>query len=167
MKILVTGGAGFIGSNLCFRLAKSGHKIKVLDDLSNGRLENLDVNSVDFTEGSILDKNLVTKLVRDVDTVVHLAALGSVPRSINDPETSLEVNFKGTFNILEALRGQEIPIIFSSSSSVYGESKVLPRIESASPEPRSPYAVSKLAAESLVNSYQYSYGISALTLRFF
>lgn len=167
MKILVTGGAGFIGSNLSFRLSSSGHQVKILDDLSNGRIENLDLNSVDFIEGSILDKNLVSKLVREVDAVVHLAALGSVPRSINDPAASLEVNFKGTFNVLEAIKSQKTSIIFSSSSSVYGESKVLPRIESAAPEPRSPYAVSKLAAESLVNSYQYSYGISALTLRFF
>ena len=167
MKILVTGGAGFIGSNLNIKLQSRGHHVKVLDNLSNGTIENIDTSSVEFFKGDILDRNLLEDLTRDVDSVVHLAALGSIPRSIDDPESSLEVNFKGTLNVLEAVRKTKAQLIFSSSSSVYGESQVLPRIESVAAEPRSPYAVSKLAAESLVSAYQLSYGIPTLSLRFF
>ena len=167
MKILVTGGAGFIGSNLNHRLTARGHQVKVLDNLSNGSIENIDTNLVDFFEGDILDKGILEELAIDVDCVVHLAALGSVPRSIVNPEATLEVNLKGTFNVLESVRKTKAHVIFSSSSSVYGESKVLPRIENVAPEPRSPYAVSKLAAESLVSAYQLSYGIPTLSLRFF
>ncbi len=167
MKILVTGGAGFIGSNLSHRLTARGHLVKVLDNLSNGSIENLDTSSVDFFEGDVLDKGMLEDISSDVDCVVHLAALGSVPRSIVNPESSLDVNFKGTFNVLEAARKTMAHVIFSSSSSVYGESKVLPRIENVAAEPRSPYAVSKLAAESLVSAYQLSYGIPTLSLRFF
>lgn len=167
MKILVTGGAGFIGSNLSHRLTARGHLVKVLDNLSNGSIENLDTSSIDFFEGDVLDKGMLEDISSDVDCVVHLAALGSVPRSIVNPESSLDVNFKGTFNVLEAARKTKAHVIFSSSSSVYGESKVLPRIENVAAEPRSPYAVSKLAAESLVSAYQLSYGIPTLSLRFF
>jgi UDP-glucose 4-epimerase len=167
MKILVTGGAGFIGSNLNIKLHSRGHHVKVLDNLSNGTVENIDTSSVEFFKGDILDRSLLEDLTSDVDSVVHLAALGSVPRSIDDPESSLEVNFKGTLNVLEAVRKTKAQFIFSSSSSVYGESRVLPRIESVAAEPRSPYAVSKLAAESLVSAYQLSYGIPTLSLRFF
>jgi UDP-glucose 4-epimerase len=167
MKILVTGGAGFIGSNLNIKLHSRGHHVKVLDNLSNGTVENIDTSSVEFFKGDILDRSLLEDLTSDVDSVVHLAALGSVPRSIDDPESSLEVNFKGTLNVLEAVRKTNAQFIFSSSSSVYGESRVLPRIESVAAEPRSPYAVSKLAAESLVSAYQLSYGIPTLSLRFF
>jgi UDP-glucose 4-epimerase len=167
MKILVTGGAGFIGSNLSHRLTARGHLVKVLDNLSNGSIENLDTSSVDFFEGDVLDKGMLEDISNDVDCVVHLAALGSVPRSIVNPESSLDVNFKGTLNVLEAARKTMAHVIFSSSSSVYGESKVLPRIENVAAEPRSPYAVSKLAAESLVSAYQLSYGIPTLSLRFF
>ena len=167
MNILVTGGAGFIGSNLNIKLSDMGHKVTVLDDLSNGSLDNLELGQVDFIEGSILDRPLVEKLAKEIDLVVHLAALGSVPRSIIDPERSLEVNLKGTFNILESIKARRVPIIFSSSSSVYGESKVLPRTEKAAPEPRSPYAVSKLGAESLVSAYHHSYGIPTLSFRLF
>jgi UDP-glucose 4-epimerase len=167
MKILVTGGAGFIGSNLCIKLLGEGHQIRVLDDLSNGSTANLDLNQIDFIEGSILDISLLGKAVRDVDAVVHLAALGSVPRSIQDPRSSIEVNFTGTLNVLEALKDRKTPMIFSSSSSLYGESKVLPRVETTAAEPRSPYAVSKLAAESLVSAYYHSYGIPTLSFRFF
>lgn len=167
MKILVTGGAGFIGSNLCIKLISGGHQIRVLDDLSNGSTANLGMTKIDFVEGSILNKSLLAKVVTDVDAVVHLAALGSVPRSIEDPSLSIEVNFSGTLNVLEALKDRKVPVIFSSSSSLYGESKVLPRVETAAPEPRSPYAVSKLAAESLMSAYQHSYGIPTLSFRFF
>jgi len=167
MKILVTGGAGFIGSNLCIKLLGDGHQIRVLDDLSNGSTANLDLNQIDFIEGSILDISLLRKAVSDVDAVVHLAALGSVPRSIQDPRSSIEVNFTGTLNVLEALKDGKTPMIFSSSSSLYGESKVLPRVETTAAEPRSPYAVSKLAAESLVSAYYHSYGIPTLSFRFF
>jgi UDP-glucose 4-epimerase len=167
MKILVTGGAGFIGSNLCIKLLGEGHQIRVLDDLSNGSTAYLDLNQIDFIEGSILDVSLLGKVVRDVDAVVHLAALGSVPRSIQDPRSSIEVNFTGTLNVLEALKNRKTPMIFSSSSSLYGESKVLPRVETTAAEPRSPYAVSKLAAESLVSAYYHSYGIPTLSFRFF
>jgi UDP-glucose 4-epimerase len=167
MKILVTGGAGFIGSNLCIKLLSDGHQIRVLDDLSNGSTTNLDLTQIDFVEGSILNTSLLGKVVRDVDSVVHLAALGSVPRSIQDPKSSIEVNFTGTLNVLEALKDRKTPMIFSSSSSLYGESKVLPRVETTAAEPRSPYAVSKLAAESLVSAYYHSYGIPTLSFRFF
>lgn len=168
--VLVTGGAGFIGANLCERLlaTESVAAVRVLDDLSNGLLENLDGLDVDLVEGSILDRASREGALRGASHVVHLAALGSVPRSINDPVTSHHANATGT---LEILRGAHEAgarhVIVASSSSVYGANPVSPKVETLRPDPVSPYAVSKLATESYAVAFGRSYGLPTLATRFF
>jgi UDP-glucose 4-epimerase len=167
MKVLVTGGAGFIGSNLCKRLLNLGHEITVLDDLSTGFENNISDLDIHFVQGSVLDRALLADLVSGVETVVHLAALGSVPRSISDPFTTNEVNVRGTLNICEAAKATGAQVIFASSSSVYGSNPVLPRSEDQVTKPLSPYAVSKLAAESYVLAYNRAFNLPTVAFRFF
>lgn len=169
-RVLVTGGAGFIGANLCRRLAETEpyHTVRVLDDLSAGNPANLDDLPVELVEGSVLDHALVTKLVSESDAVVHLAARGSVPRSLLDPVGTFETNVSGTVNILEAARRATPPhVIFSGSSSVYGANPTLPKHEDLAPRPMSPYAASKLAAEAFVLAYGACYQLPVLAFRFF
>lgn len=169
--VLVTGGAGFIGANLCraLRESPSVDRIVVLDDLSTGSAENLtSVADLELVEGSILDEDLVDKLVANAGSVVHLAARPSVSRSLEDPMTTHEVNATGTLRVLEAARkGGSCPVIVASSSSVYGSGRPLPVSEDVAPAPRSPYAASKLAAESYAFAYFRSLGLSGLVFRFF
>ena len=174
MRVLVTGGAGFIGANLCRALAAADDvdKIVALDDLSSGRAENLaGIEAVELVEGSILDDPLLDKFVADVDAVVHLAARPSVPRSIADPVASHVANADGTVSVLEAIRrrpAQDRPhLIVASSSSVYGANPGLPKREDMVPQPMSPYAASKLAAEAYSLSYARSFGMQVLVFRFF
>jgi UDP-glucose 4-epimerase len=170
MRVLVTGGAGFIGSNLCAQLLAGAFAthVTVLDDLSTGRAANLRGLDVEFIEGSLLDAVLVAKVVRDADAVVHLGARGSVPRSVADPVTSFHANVTGTLNVLEAARRSDCrQLIFSSSSSVYGANPELPKVESMATRPISPYAASKLAAESMVLAYGATYDVDVLAFRFF
>lgn len=170
MKILITGGAGFIGSNLVayFNRHTPDVEVRVLDDLSTGRLANLDGLSVQFTEGSILDQSLLSSVTRGVDAVVHLAAIGSVPRSVGAPRPSHDANATGTLNVLEAARENGIPqVIVASSSSVYGSNKALPKSEFDWTRPMSPYAVSKHATEGYTIAYGFSYGMKTLAFRFF
>ena len=172
MRVLVTGGAGFIGANLCRFLASSPafESVVALDDLSTGFRSNLNGHSgVELVEGSILDDVVLRPLVAASDAVVHLAARPSVPRSIADPMATHRVNVEGMLAVLEAARSRPTPphVIFSSSSSVYGNNPVLPKHEALTPMPRSPYAASKLAGEAYLLSYQESFGVPALAFRFF
>jgi UDP-glucose 4-epimerase len=171
MRVLVTGGAGFIGANLCSSLAANSavSGLVALDDLSTGKKENLaDLAGVELVEGSILDEALLDALFEDVDSVVHLAARPSVPRSLADPMATHRVNVTGTMEVLEAARRHGRPqVVFASSSSVYGANPALPKREDMVTLPVSPYASSKLAGESAVLAYGRSFGVPALAFRFF
>lgn len=167
MRVLVTGGAGFIGSNLCRALVTETASVTVLDDLSTGDAANLHGVDVDLRVGSVLDPDLVDDLVSRSDAVVHLAARGSVPRSLADPLRTHEVNATGTLQVLDAVRRHGPHLVWSSSSSVYGPTAVIPQVETAPPAPASPYAASKLAAEAYAASFAACFGIDLLTFRFF
>jgi UDP-glucose 4-epimerase len=165
-KILITGGAGFVGTNLAHALVGKDFEVRILDNLSTGLESNVS-SECDFFEGDILSGDLVNKMAKDCDAIFHLAALGSVPRSIKAPNQTFEVNFKGTLNVLDSARERRIPIIFSSSSSVYGANQTIPKNEYDWLSPLSPYAASKLAAEGAISSYANSYKLPTSILRFF
>lgn len=168
MKILITGGAGFIGSNLVRHAISNNHDVRVLDDFSTGLRENLSGLEVDVIEGSLLDLSSVDKAVAGVEAIVHLGALGSVPRSIENPIRTHNVNATGTLNVLESARKFEVQhVSCASSSSVYGLNPALPKNEREWVRPMSPYAVSKLATEQYTLSYQQSFGLKTLAFRFF
>ncbi|MGA2837450.1 MAG: NAD-dependent epimerase/dehydratase family protein [Acidimicrobiales bacterium] len=171
MRILVTGGAGFIGANLCRTLvATEGvDRVVALDDLSTGSPANLDgVDGVELVEGSILDADLLDRVVPSTQAIIHLAARPSVPRSLLDPMASHEANATGTLRVLEAARLHGGPqVVVASSSSVYGANPILPKREDMAPMPVSPYAVSKLATESYAVAYGHSFGLPTLAFRFF
>jgi len=168
MKIVVTGGAGFIGANLCRDLVAKGiNEVVALDDLSTGFRSNLDGVNVEFVEGSILDRALLNSVVRDAHSVVHLAARPSVPRSVVDPVASHEANATGTLYVLEAAREHGAHVCLASSSSVYGRNPILPKSEDLNTMPMSPYAVSKLAAETYALAYAHCYDMKTLPFRFF
>lgn len=170
MKTVITGGAGFIGSNLVRALARCGEvsEIRVVDDLSTGTKDNLAGTDVHLVEGSILDGPLLDRAFRGMDTIIHLAALPSVARSVADPLASHHANATGTLNVLEAARRSGgAHVIAASSSSVYGANPHLPKHEELRPVPLSPYAVSKLAAESYLAAYHHCYDLPVLPFRFF
>ncbi len=169
MKVVVTGGAGFIGANFvrhCRRLTPEWDLV-AFDDLSTGNASNLDGLDVPLIVGSVADSTAISKAVEGADAVVHLAALGSVPRSVADPVTSHVVNLTGTLNVLEAARRGGSYVTFASSSSVYGSNSKLPKTELDWTRPMSPYAVTKLGAEGYVLAYQHSFGLPTLAFRFF
>lgn len=166
-KIAVTGGAGFIGSNLVERLLSKGHEITVVDDLSTGLKSNLDLSEITFHELSLTDRDGLAKALHGVDAIVHLGARGSVPRSLKNPIATHDVNATGTLNVLEAARTNGAQVIFSSSSSVYGRNGQLPKDESMWLSPLTPYAASKLAAEGYVQAYGAAYEVPVTLLRFF
>lgn len=168
--VLVTGGAGFIGGNLCRTLQAVGQVdgIRVLDDLSTGSEENLRGLDVDLFRGSVLDVELLDEAVRGCSHIVHLAAVPSVPRSIEDPVRSHHANATGTVRVLEAARAHgRLHVSLASSSSVYGANPALPKHEQLQPMPVSPYAVSKLAAEQYAMAYAACYRLPVLPFRFF
>jgi UDP-glucose 4-epimerase len=170
MKVVVTGGAGFIGANLVRHLLEAPDvtDVVVVDDLSTGVRENIARLAVDFREGTILDTALLDDAFAGASAVVHLAALPSVPRSIENPLASHDVNATGTLQVLEAARRAGSPhVIVASSSSVYGSNPELPKHEGMRTAPMSPYAVSKLAAETYTLSHATCYGMPTLALRFF
>lgn len=170
MKFLVTGGAGFIGSNIVEELLKRGYSVRVLDNFATGKRENLKEfnNDVELIEGDIRSFHIVQQAVKGIDVILHQAALPSVPRSIKDPITSNEVNVVGTLNILEAAKDAGVKrVVYASSSSVYGDNPELPKHEAMIPNPLSPYAVSKLAGEKYCNVYSRLYGIETVALRYF
>ena len=166
-KVAVTGGAGFIGSNLARRLINEGLEVVVVDDLSTGLLTNVDQEKSAFHQISITDSKALSVALKDCQTIFHLAARGSVPRSIKNPVATHEVNATGTLNILEIARQTGAQVIFSSSSSVYGRNMQLPKDESMWLGPMTPYAASKLAAEGYVQAYASAYNVPTTLLRFF
>jgi UDP-glucose 4-epimerase len=169
VRVAVTGGAGFIGANLVGELLERDAEVVVIDDLSTGYRENLAaMPQAKLFKGSVLDADLLDAALAGVDSIVHLAAVPSVPRSIAAPEGSHDANATGTLRVLEAARrAGGVHTIVASSSSVYGANPTLPKSEDLRPQPLSPYAVSKLAAESYALAYQHVYGLSTLAFRFF
>ena len=167
---LVTGGAGFIGSHISERLVREGHVVRVLDDFSSGHEANLESfrSGVELIRGDICDKRLVSEATNGVDVVFHEAALGSVPRSVADPVTTHEVNITGTLNVLLAARDAGVKrVVYASSSSVYGETPVLPKREDMMVQPLSPYALSKLVGEHYASVFKHVYGFEVVSLRYF
>jgi UDP-glucose 4-epimerase len=170
VRALVTGGAGFIGSNLAHALLEAGHEVRILDNFSTGSRGNLRAVGVDVevVEGELRSYERVHAATRGIDVVFHQGALPSVPRSLQDPLTTSAVNVEGTLNVLLASRDSGVRrVVFASSSSVYGNSGSLPRQESASVDPISPYAVSKLAAERYCVSFSRVYELETVCLRYF
>lgn len=173
-RVLVTGGAGFIGSHLTEALLNLGAHVVVLDDLCGGDVANFDTyrdeagDRLQFVEGSILDVATVATCVEGCSYIFHQAALGSVPRSVEEPQLFTEVNVMGTLNILEAARTSGVKrVMFAASSSAYGDSETLPKIESMPVQSKSPYAASKVAGEALLRAYASSYNIDTAALRYF
>jgi UDP-glucose 4-epimerase len=170
MKALVTGGGGFIGSNLVRALTERGDDVRVLDNFSTGNRNNLAdlVSEVETVEGELRSYERVHAAVRGIDVVFHQGALPSVPRSVHDPLTTSAVNVEGTLNVLLAARDEGIRrVVVASSSSVYGNSDELPRTETQNPDPISPYGVSKLAAERYAVSFARVYPLETVVLRYF
>ena len=168
MKALVTGGAGFIGHHLVARLLADGHEVRVLDNFSTGRRERLANTDVELVEGDLRSYERVHTAVRGVDTVFHLGAMPSVPRSIQDPLTSNAVNVDGTLHVLLASRDEDVRrVVFASSSSIFGSNPALPKSELDLPMPVSPYGVSKLAAEQHCAAFHAVYGLETVALRLF
>lgn len=169
MRVVVTGGAGFIGANLCRELLARPEvsEVVALDDLSSGFASNLAGLDVELVEGSILDRPLLAKQLAGTSSVVHLAARPSVPRSLLDPVASHEANATGTLYVLEAAREVGAHVVVASSSSVYGDTAVLPKSEDLPTRPLSPYAVSKLATEAYALAHAISFGLETLVFRFF
>jgi UDP-glucose 4-epimerase len=166
-RVCVTGGAGFIGSHLCDALLKHGAAVSVIDDLSNGDRENLD-DRIKLTVGSILDKDALGRAVAGAEVIFHQAAVASVPRSVEEPEQYHEINTTGTMRVLEAARAAGAQrVVFASSSSVYGDQPALPKHEGMVLDPLSPYAASKAAGEQYIRAWSLSYGLSAVSLRYF
>jgi UDP-glucose 4-epimerase len=169
-RYLVTGGAGFIGSHIAQRLVDDGGAVRVVDNLVTGRLDNLDEirDRVDVMVGDLVDPDVAARAVEGVDVVFHLAALGSVPRSIEDAWRSHDANVNATVRLLEACRAARVRrVVYSSSSSVYGDTPVLPKEESVEPLPRSPYAASKLSGEQYVLAYARGGLVEGVALRYF
>jgi UDP-N-acetylglucosamine/UDP-N-acetyl-alpha-D-glucosaminouronate 4-epimerase len=167
---LVTGGAGFIGSHIAARLLTDGHDVRVLDDLSTGSLANLEVagSGIAFRQGDICDDALLDELMDGADYVFHQAAMASVPASMEDPLACDRINVQGTLRLLTSARRAGVRrVVFASSSAVYGNSPVLPKSERMCPEPMSPYAVSKLAAEQYCCVFAASLGLECVALRYF
>ncbi len=170
---LITGGAGFIGSNLVEYLLKHGAgKVRVLDNLSNGFYKNIeafvDNPAFEFINGDIRDKETCVKALEGIEYVSHQAALGSVPRSINDPQTTNEVNISGFLNMLVAARDAKVKaFVYAASSSTYGDSKILPKVEDVIGQPLSPYAITKYVNELYANVFSSVYGFHTIGLRYF
>lgn len=168
MKALVTGGAGFIGSNLTRALVAGGHSVRVLDNLMTGKSENLDGVACDVVEGSVEDLDLLHAASEGIEVVFHQAALPSVKRSVDDPIRTHQVNATGTLNVLLAAREAGVRrVVYASSSSAYGDTPVLPKREDMPTSPQSPYAVSKLTGEQYCRVFTRVYGLETVSLRYF
>ena len=166
-RYLVTGGAGFIGSHIVDRLRARGDEVRILDDFSRGKRENIP-QGVEVVEGSVADLETAQRAVAACDFVIHQAAIPSVPRSVKDPVSSNRANVDGTLNILVAARDAGVKrLVFAGSSSVYGESAVLPKREDMRPAPLSPYALQKLIGEQYCQMFTRLYGLETVTTRYF
>ena len=170
-KVVVTGGAGFIGSALVRGLLTDGvERVVVVDNLLTGKKENLTdvLDKIDFHDVDIRDYQALERLFADADTVFHQAAIPAVPRSIEEPELTHEVNVNGTFNVLRAAQRQKVRrVIYAGSSSAYGDTEVMPKNESLRPQPKSPYAVQKLTGEYYAKTFFDNYGLETVSLRYF
>jgi len=172
MKYVVTGGAGFIGSHIVEELAQQKHEIVIFDNLFSGKLENiqpfLKQKNVTFVQGTITDLTVLKKICEGTDGIFHEGAIASVPRSIANPLATNEANVTGTLNVLIAARDCGVrKVLFASSSSVYGNTPTLPKREDMTPNPLSPYAVSKLTGEHYLKVFSEAYGLKTLSLRYF
>jgi nucleoside-diphosphate-sugar epimerase len=174
MRYLVTGGAGFIGSHITERLLKDGHFVRVLDNFSSGKEENLaftnnlSPNTYNLIKGDIRDKSTCLSACKDIDYVLHQAALRSVPKSMDDPQSYNEVNINGTLFMLQAAQKNKVKrFVFASSSSIYGDTDKFPEKESDNPEPISPYALSKLTGEHYCHIFSKFFGLETVCLRYF
>jgi UDP-glucose 4-epimerase len=167
---LITGAAGFIGSHLAYALAGQGHEVRAVDNLSTGLRSNLAGldGRIEFREVDLRDAAAIGEACRDIDVILHQAALPSVPRSVLDPRTSHESNINGTFNVLEGARAAGVRrVVYAASSSAYGNQPGFPRVETMAPQPISPYAVQKLTGEYYMQSYWRVYGMETVCLRYF
>ena len=172
MNVLVTGGAGFIGSHIVDALLARGDRVRVLDNLSTGRRSNLAAargsDRLEFIEGDILDEVTINAACRGIEIVFHEAARSSVPFSVAHPDVSIDNNVRGTLNVLRAAEAAGVArFVYAASSSAYGLSVVLPKVETMIPAPISPYAVAKLAGEHLCEAWTHCYGLSTVSLRYF
>lgn len=169
-RYIVTGGAGFIGSALVRRLLAEGHKVAVIDNLSTGNLDNLEeiADSITVYEYDIRDYNRIAPVIAGAERVFHLAALPSVPKSILDPVPSHESNIDGTFNVFRAAaEGKAGRVVYAASSSAYGDSETLPKVETMIPRPKSPYAAQKLMGEFYATVFSECFTLETVSLRFF
>src|SRR5467141_2703347 len=170
MRFVITGGAGFIGSNTVDELVRRGHSVVVLDDLSSGKEENLAEirNKITLIKGSIIDIEVVRKAMHEAEYVIHLAARTSVPKSVKDPIETNRINIDGTLNVLVAARDAKVKrIVFAASSSAYGETPTLPKVETMEPQPISPYGVTKYVGELYAQTFGRCYGLQNVSLRYF
>jgi UDP-glucose 4-epimerase len=171
-KVIVTGGAGFIGSHITDELLRRGYKVVILDNLATGRMSNIEHvlknKNIEFVQGSITNLSLLNKIFAGAEYIFHQAAIPSVPRSINNPKASHTANVTGTLNVLIAAHNKGVKkVVCASSSSVYGNTPTLPKIEDMDPNPQSPYAVTKLAGEYYCKTFQSIYGLNTVSLRYF
>lgn len=169
-KVLVTGGAGFIGSNLADELIRQGARVRIIDNLVTGSRENLDeiAGNFEFIEGDLNDDAALTKAISDVEVVFHEAALPSVPRSVADPAETHQACVNGTFNLLVKAKESGVRrVVYAASSSAYGDQPILPKVETMRPDPMSPYAAAKLAGEYYCRVFNEVYGLETLSLRYF
>jgi nucleoside-diphosphate-sugar epimerase len=170
MRYLVTGGAGFIGSNTVDELVRRGHSVVVLDDCSSGKEDNLAEirNKITFIKGNITDIEVVRKAMHEAEYVLHLAARTSVPRSVKDPIETNKINVDGTLNVLVAAKELKVKrVVFAASSSAYGETPTLPKVETMQPQPISPYGVTKYVGELYGQTFGKCYGLENVALRYF
>jgi nucleoside-diphosphate-sugar epimerase len=168
--VVVTGGAGFIGSHIASALSASGARVRVLDDLSTGHRENLDEigGDIDFIQGSVADEKVLSKALEGAELVFHEAAIPSVPRSVAEPTQTHIASVDGTFSLLLAARDRKVRrVVYAASSSAYGDQPTLPKVEQMSPDPLSPYAVAKLVGEYYCQVFTRVYGLETVSLRYF
>jgi nucleoside-diphosphate-sugar epimerase len=167
---LVTGGAGFIGSSIAEALLAKGERVRILDDFSSGRRQNLESlkGDVEVVEGTITDPVAVSRVMKGVEVVFHQAAIPSVARSVDEPVPSVQANVTGTTVVLDAARRERVRrVVFAASSSAYGDTPTLPKIETMPSSPLSPYAISKLTGEQLMTVFARLYGLETISLRYF
>jgi UDP-glucose 4-epimerase len=170
MRVLVTGGAGFIGSHIAERLVEGGHEVRIIDNLSSGHRENFATfaSRVEFTHGDIRDAPLLERLCQGVDLVYHEAAVVSVPYSVEHPQETHDVNIQGTLNVLTAARAGRVKrVVFACSAAVYGEEPELPKRETMAPAPISPYGIEKITGEYYLAAFHKLYGVETVSLRYF
>jgi len=170
LKVLITGGAGFIGSNLARACLEAGEEVRIFDDFATGRHENLDEirRDVELIEGSVVEQDALGRAVHGCEVIYHQAALPSVPRSVEEPLLTHAVNATGTLNVLQAARERDVRrVVYAASSSAYGDTEVLPKVETMAPNPLSPYALQKHVGEVYCRQFTHLYGLETVALRYF